>query len=79
LLTDVADTCFGGPQNWGFVWQEDTMQPLYPLSGDCDAVAFAINNRGQTVGISASGTTSAPVYRAVSALFPCSSAHLSLA
>jgi probable HAF family extracellular repeat protein len=51
-LTDVSDTCFGGPQQWGFLWQRGVMRGLPPLAGDCDAVAEALNNRGQVVGVS---------------------------
>jgi probable HAF family extracellular repeat protein len=51
-LTDVSDSCFGGPQQWGFLWQHGTMYGLQPLVGDCDAEAIAINNLGQAVGFS---------------------------
>ncbi len=51
-LTDIPDTCFGGPQQWGFLWKHGRMQGLPPLAGDCDAEATAINNRGQVVGSS---------------------------
>ena len=58
-LTDVADTCFGGPQQWGFVWRQNHMDGLPPLSDDCDAEADGINNReqivGSSIGLSATG------------------------
>lgn len=59
-LTDVSDTCFGGPQQWGFRWQHGVMRGLPPLARDCDAMAIEVNNRGQVVGtsfgLSATGT-----------------------
>jgi probable HAF family extracellular repeat protein len=51
-FTDVNDTCFGGPQEWGFLWENGVMRGLPPLAGDCDAFAFTLNNRGQVVGSS---------------------------
>ncbi|HEY7093098.1 MAG TPA: hypothetical protein VH393_07970 [Ktedonobacterales bacterium] len=51
-LTDVSDTCFGGPQQWGFLWQLGVMRGLPPLAGDCDAIAQSLNNHGQVVGAS---------------------------
>jgi probable HAF family extracellular repeat protein len=48
----VSDTCFGGPEQWGFLWQQGVMRGLSPLAGDCDAVARTLNNRGHVVGSS---------------------------
>jgi uncharacterized membrane protein len=51
-FTDVNDTCFGGPAEWGFLWEHGVMRGLPPLAGDCDAFAVSLNNRGQVVGTS---------------------------
>jgi uncharacterized membrane protein len=49
-FTDIPDTCFGGPQQWGFVWQDERMRGLPPLAGDCDAQANMGNIFGTIVG-----------------------------
>jgi uncharacterized membrane protein len=51
-FTDVSDTCFRGPAEWGLRWQNGVMRTLPPLAGGCDAGAYTLNNRGQVLGVS---------------------------
>jgi len=49
-FTDTPDACFGGTQQWGFVWQGGRMRALPTLDGDCDAEATRGNIFGTIVG-----------------------------
>ena len=40
----------------GVLWEKDKAQPLPPVGGDPDSVAYGINNRGQVVGYSGTCT-----------------------